>query len=257
MTGGAALGLHRAGFEVTGVDINPQPRYPFSFIQGNAFEQDLSGYDFVWASPPCQAYCALNTMPNLREHKKLIPAVRAMLNEWGGPYIIENVEGAKRELLNPVMICGSMFGLESNGYQIRRHRYFESNISLNVPMVCKHGANTMGVYGAKVRDIAKEKKHYAKPKETRGKPDGVVLPQSWGLEAMGVDWMNIREASECVPPAYSEFLGKQLIKVLMKHNPQPPPASSETLSSGGPVQGAGLWLEMAKEKVWTKTCNSF
>jgi len=209
--GGAAMGLHRAGFDVTGVDVNPQPRYPFRFIQGDAMAQDLTGYDFVWASPPCQAYCALNTMPNLREHKKLIPAVREMLEAWGGPYIIENVEGAKRELRDPVMLCGSMFGLESNGYQVRRHRYFESNIPLDVRMTCDHGTHTMGIYGAKVRDIAKEKRHYAKPKETRGKPDGVVLPQAWGFEAMDVPWMNIKEASECIPPAYSEYLGRQVM----------------------------------------------
>ena len=209
--GGAGMGLHRAGFEVTGVDVNPQPRYPFEFIQGDALAQDLSQYDFVWASPPCQAYCALNTMPNLREHKKLIPAVREMLEAWGGPYIIENVEGAKRELRAPVMLCGSMFGMESNGYQVRRHRYFESNIPLDVPMTCDHGPHTMGIYGAKVRDIAKEKRHYAKPKETRGKPEGVVLPQAWGFEAMDVPWMNIKEASECIPPAYSEYLGRQVM----------------------------------------------
>lgn len=212
--GGAGMGLSRAGFDVFGVDNKPQPRYPFTFIQGDALEQDLSQYDFVWASPPCQAYSALKTMPNRRKHEKLIPMVREMLEVWGGPWIIENVEGAKRELRDPVMLCGSMFGLESNGYQIRRHRYFESNIPLNVPMTCVHGRSTMGVYGDKVRDIAKEKKHYAKPKDTRGGPTGVVLPQTWGLEAMDVGWMNIKEASQCIPPAYAEFLGKQVIAYL-------------------------------------------
>ena len=205
------MGLAIAGFDMTGVDIAPQPRYPFMFVHGDALARDLSGFDFVWASPPCQAYCALNTMPNRREHKKLIPAVRDMLVEWGGAWIIENVEGARRELRDPVMLCGSMFGLESNGYQVRRHRYFESNIKLDVPMSCNHGPRTMGIYGGKVRDIAEEKRHYAKPKETRGKPFGVVLPQAWGLEAMGVPWMNIREASECIPPAYSEYLGRQVM----------------------------------------------
>jgi DNA (cytosine-5)-methyltransferase 1 len=209
--GGASTGLHRAGFEVTGVDIKPQPNYPFRFVLGDALTQNLGQYDFVWASPPCQAYCALNTMPNLRKHEKLIPAVRDMLEEWGGHWIIENVGGAKRELRNPVMLCGSMFGLENNGYQVRRHRYFESNVQLDVPMSCNHGPRTMGIYGAKVRDIAKEKRHYAKPKETRGRPVGVTLPQAWGLEAMGVPWMTMKEASECIPPVYSEYLGRQVI----------------------------------------------
>ena len=72
-------------------------------------------------------------MPNRREHPKLIEEVRDMLTAWGGPWIIENVEGAKNELRNPVMLCGSMFGLESNGFHLRRHRYFESNVPLTAP----------------------------------------------------------------------------------------------------------------------------
>jgi len=209
--GGAAMGYHRAGFEVVGVDIRPQPNYPFEFHQADALEFPLDGFDLIHASPPCQAYCALNTMPNLRKHKKLIPAVRDLLESSGTYWIIENVEGARRELRDPIMLCGSMFGLGSNGYQVRRHRYFESNFPINVPMPCDHGARTMGIYGAKVRDIAKEKRHYAKPKKTRGKPIGVVLPQKWGLEAMGVEWMNIKEASQSIPPAYTEYIGRQLM----------------------------------------------
>jgi DNA (cytosine-5)-methyltransferase 1 len=216
--GGAAMGLHRAGYDVTGVDIQPQPRYPFKFVQGDALAQDLSGYDFVWASPPCQGYCALKTMTNAREHPKLIEEVRAMLTAWGGPWIIENVEGAKNELRNPVMLCGSMFGLESNGFQLRRHRYFESNVPLTAPGPCCHAPKTLGVYGAKVRDIAQEKRHYGQPKETRGKPVGVVLPQAWGFEAMGVDWMKIEEASEAIPPAFSEYLARQTLRVTARLN---------------------------------------
>ena len=217
--GGAAMGLHRAGFDVTGVDIAPQPRYPFKFVQGDSLAQDLTGYDFVWASPPCQGYCALKTMPNRREHPKLIEEVRDMLTAWGGPWIIENVEGAKNELRNPVMLCGSMFGLESNGFQLRRHRYLESNVPLTAPGPCRHARRTLGVFGAKVRDIAQEKRHYAQPKETRGKPVGVVLPQAWGFEAMGCDWMKIDEASEAIPPAYSEHLGRQVMAWIGTANP--------------------------------------
>lgn len=216
--GGAGTGLHRAGFDVTGVDINPQPRYPFRFIQGDALAQDLTGYDFVWASPPCQGYCALKTMPNRREHPKLIAEVRDMLTAWGGPWIIENVEGAKNELRNPLLLCGSMFGLGSNGFQLRRHRYFESNLPLVAPGPCSHAKRTLGVFGCKVRDIAQEKRHYAQPKETRGKPVGVVLPQAWGFEAMGCDWMNIGEASEAIPPAYSEHLGRQVMAWISSAN---------------------------------------
>lgn len=212
--GGASMGLFYAGFEVTGVDIRPQPHYPFRFIQRDALTCELGQYDFVWASPPCQAYSTLRTMPNLRRHEKLIQDVRDMLIAWGGPWILENVEGARRELIDPVMLCGSMFGLGANNYQIRRHRYFESNIQLSVQMTCNHGSKTMGVYGGKARDSAKERRHYAQPKETRGRPSGVVLPSALGLDAMGVPWMTISEASECIPPVYSLYLGRQVMAYL-------------------------------------------
>lgn len=139
----------------------------------------------------------------------LIEAVREKLKASGLPYIIENVFGAPLE--NAVMLCGSHFGLAaSNGYQIRRHRYFESNIPLVNENKCKHGEKTVGVYGAKARDIALEKRHYAQDKSTRGKPIGVVLSKQTAFESMEIDWMNMRELSEAIPPAYTEFLGKQL-----------------------------------------------
>lgn len=232
--GGAGMGLSRAGFTVMGCDIVYQPNYPFPQMTGDALECNLNGWDFVWASPPCQGYCALKTMTNRREHPKLIAEVRDMLTAWGGPWIIENVEGAKNELRNPTMLCGSMFGLESNGFQLRRHRYFESNIPLNAPGPCRHAKRTLGVFGAKVRDIAQEKRHYAKPKETRGKPVGVVLPQAWGFEAMGCDWMNIKEASEAIPPAYSEYLGKQAMKWILENGTAAVPARPESEALKGP-----------------------
>ena len=103
--GGAGMGLHRVGFDVTGVDINPQPRYPFRFVQGDALAQDLTGFDFVWASPPCQRYTmAQNAAKNAHNHPDLVGPVRDMLTAWGGPWIIENVVGAP--LRNPVQVCG-------------------------------------------------------------------------------------------------------------------------------------------------------
>ena len=122
--GGAGMGLHRAGFDVTGVDILPQPRYPFRFIMGDALAQDLTGFDFVWASPPCQAHTAMQHIrKNAHAHPDLIPAVRAKLESWGGPWVIENVKGAP--LRNAVMLCGAMFGL-----RIAKHRYFETSFDL-------------------------------------------------------------------------------------------------------------------------------
>jgi len=150
-------------------------------------------------------------MPNRRTYPKLIPEVRDFLTAWGGPWVIENVEGAKNEMRFPVMLCGSMFNLGSHGYQLRRHRYFESNFPLAAPGPCRHDRKTLGVYGASVRDMAKEKRHYSAPKATRGKPEGVVLPRAYGSSAMGIDWMRHCELVEAIPPAYSEWIGKQVL----------------------------------------------
>jgi DNA (cytosine-5)-methyltransferase 1 len=214
--GGAAMGYHRAGWEVVGVDHEPQPNYPFEFHQDDAMEWlqggrpflvGDQGFDAIHASPPCQAYSALKTMTNARKHPDLIAPVRDFLDAAGLPYVIENVFGAP--LNAALMLCGSMFGLPG----LRRHRYFEMNWSLGeLAPPCHHVGMTVGVYGAKVRNIAAEKKHYAKDKATRGKPVGVVLPHRVGFEAMGIDWMTIGELSEAIPPAYTEWIGRQLLK---------------------------------------------
>lgn len=215
--GGCSEGYRRAGFtEIVGIDIKPQPRYPFTFIQADALRPplDLSRFDLVHASPPCQAYSALNTMSNRREHPMLVEAIREMLQNSGVPWVIENVFGAP--LLSPVMLCGSQFGLTAlDGYSLQRHRYFESSLSLPfLRPACSHGKKTVGVYGAKARDIAKEKRHYSKPKESRGAPIGVVLPKSTAFQAMGIGWMNMEEISEAIPPAYTQWIGERIIESL-------------------------------------------
>lgn len=212
--GGAGMGYHRAGFEVVGVDLKPQPRYPFEFHQADAMTYPLGGFDAIHASPPCQAYCALKTMTNAGEHPELIEPMRGRLQSQAAPWVMENVFGAP--LIAPLMLCGSQFGLRAtNGYALRRHRYFEASFPWPLLMPpCAHECKTVGVYGAKARDIAKEKRHYALPKATRGEPVGVVLPQSVGREAMGVDWMNMDELSEAIPPAYTEWIGGELMRLL-------------------------------------------
>ena len=218
--GGATKGYQRAGFYVIGVDINPQPRYcGDEFYQIDAMRVLNGGTlgaspifhcNAIHASPPCQGYCAMKTMTNSREHPMLIEAVRDALNATGKPWIMENVFGAP--LINPLMLCGSHFNLvSSDGYHLRRHRYFETNFMVLNGQHCRHGAKTVGVYGDKARDIALEKRHYSKPKETRGKPVGVVLRKKTAFEAMGIDWMNMHELSESIPPAYTEFIGRQLL----------------------------------------------
>jgi DNA (cytosine-5)-methyltransferase 1 len=127
------MGLHRAGFEVVGVDVAPQARYPFTFRQGDALTFPLDGYDLIWASPPCQFASVLTPMAHRAKHPNLIPAIRGRLRAAGVPYIIENVAGARAHLVNPTMLCGSMFGL-----QVWRHRFFETSFPVFAPASCNH-----------------------------------------------------------------------------------------------------------------------
>jgi DNA (cytosine-5)-methyltransferase 1 len=189
--GGAAMGYHRAGFtEIVGVDIAPQPNYPFEFIQADALEPpvDLAGFDLIHASPPCQAFTVARTIQG-REHPNLIPETRAMLDEVGVPYIIENVPGAP--IRTDVLLCGSMFGLQSRHGRLRRHRLFE--LSYPGPILVpphQHWGKTISVFGH----------------------GGHVYHgvDNW-REVMGIDWMTRDELSEAIPPAYTEYLGRQFI----------------------------------------------
>jgi DNA (cytosine-5)-methyltransferase 1 len=201
--GGAAMGLHRAGFQVVGFDIEPQPRYPFPFVLQDALTVDLSKFDAVWASPPCQHASALNkgTNRNHEDHPDLIQATRDII-PIGMPRIIENVPGAKA-LSWRVMLCGSLFDPPLG---VRRHRLFESSVLLLPPYgACRHTAFT-GSYrfyehGAwRVRTTAPVYGH-----------GGGKAREQWA-EAMGIDWMTRAELSQAIPPVYSEHLGKQLIK---------------------------------------------
>lgn len=190
-------GLQLAGFHVTGVDLHPQPNYcGDEFHQADALSFPLDGFDAVFASPPCQASCNMRSRWQDREYVDLIPAVRARLARSRLPYVIENVQGAA--LVDPVQLCGSSFGLGVDDAQLRRHRLFESNARL-AGTVCRHRAPTIGVYGhpggSSVRD-------HRQPRHS--------LAQ-WRM-AMGVDWpCTVRELTESIPPAYGEYIGRQLM----------------------------------------------
>ncbi len=193
--GGVSMRLHRAGFEISGVDILPQSHYPFDFIQGDALKAVLRGFDFIWASPPCQAH---SRMCGCREglanqYQDYIPAIRKRLRRWGGPWIIENVVGAPLE--NPIMLCGAMFGLK-----IYRHRIFESNLSLVVPPHSKHMVP------------ASKAGHWREG--TFISVAGHCSPINVARKAMGIYWMNQNELSEAIPPIYSEYLARQVITQL-------------------------------------------
>lgn len=202
--GGAAVGYHRAGFtEIVGVDLVPQPNYPFTFLEADAMTFPLDGFDVIHASPPCQAYSAGARMRNgfAKEHPMLIEPIRERLLETGVPYIIENVPGAP--LRSPTVLCGSQFGLG-----VRRHRAFESN-HLLLSSGCTHSWQdvVVGVYGDHPEDSVIRKGHpaiRARSIEHAG-------------EVMGIDWMATwHELKEAIPPAYTEYIGKQLIRQLQQ-----------------------------------------
>lgn len=206
--GGAGMGYARAGFEVTGVDILKRPRYPFAFIQADALALDLDflrQFDAIHASPPCQFATLLKHAPNGKEHENLIPQTRAMLEASGRPYVIENVEPASPFLVRPQLLCGTMFGLETEGFELQRHRRFETNWPLTVP-ICQHsGRPVVGVYGGHARN--RSKAHGG-----RGTRDVWEKGHKGAAsEAMGMDWATLGGMSEAIPPAYTEFIGRQLL----------------------------------------------
>ena len=199
--GGAAMGYYRAGFDVIGVDNQSQPHYPFTFIQADATDPPLrlTRFDAVHASPPCQRFSQMSKCrPGLADkYPNLLLQTRALLQTLNTPWIIENVPGAP--LHNPIQICGSGLGMP-----LQRHRLFESNFALwSIP--CAHGQNNWNP----------EYKHATGRKRRRVPVIGEWrISQQLQNEAMGIDWMTLKELSEAIPPAYTEHLGHQLIAQL-------------------------------------------
>jgi DNA (cytosine-5)-methyltransferase 1 len=195
--GGAAMGYHWAGFEVVGVDIKPQPHYPFEFHQGDALAYPLEGFDAYHASPPCQFASILTPTDKKANHENLIPATRQRLLATGKPLVIENVKGARKYLSNPIFLCGTMFGL-----RIYRHRYFETNIELPLlNLSCNHFKHPVLISGTHKR--TDQPRFEYKVAECR--------------EASGIDWMTHAELDQAIPPAYTKYIGKYLMQ-LMKEN---------------------------------------
>ena len=186
------MGLHQAGYSVVGVDNISQPYYPFEFILGDARTVNLSGFDFVWASPPCQRYSRMTgCRSNLRDkYPNLIPEIREKLKQWGGEWIIENVVGAPLE--NPIMLCGAMFGLLTY-----RHRIFESNVPLSAPQHPEHRIPT-------------SKAGHWRP-GTFISVAGNCAPMALAREAMGIDWTTRSELVEAIPPVFSKYLANQIL----------------------------------------------
>ena len=198
------MGYHRAGFDVVGVDIDPQPRYPFTFIQADALTLDpafLMSFDAIHASPPCQSYSDLaKRNGNGHMWPRLVEPVRQMLESTGLPYIIENVEGAP--LKNPVVLCGTMFP----PLRVIRHRLFEANFAIEVP---SHGRHPL------VFTHDKRKRHYGMLNQDKSfvqVTGGGNCSIANAKDAMGINWMTKNELNESIPPAYTEYLGIQLLQ---------------------------------------------
>ena len=207
--GGAAMGYYQAGFDVTGVDIAPQPNFPFPFILSDALELDqsfLGTFDVLHASPPCQAYSDLAARNgNADDWPRLIEPVRDMLSATGLPYVIENVEGAP--LVEPVKLCGTMFP----ELRVIRHRLFETNFHLMTPPHISQNKHPL------VHTLDKRKAHYGKTDEWRDYVQvtgGGNCSIAAASEAMGIDWMLKREINEAIPPAYTRLIGEQLVRHL-------------------------------------------
>ena len=202
--GGAGMGYHRAGFDITGVDIEPQPNNPHRFILGDALEYLRAHgheYDAIHASPPCQAYSkALRHMAAPKP--MLIDAVREAMQDTGKPWIIENVVGAPlandSDLFGAhgVELCGSMFGLP-----VYRHRIFETSFPLPRPPACDHSRHAMNPHS-----VAGRQRIY----EAHGRAD----PEKLWARAMGVEWMSRHGARQAVPPAFTHWIGERLATLL-------------------------------------------
>ncbi|KKL24202.1 hypothetical protein LCGC14_2417690 [marine sediment metagenome] len=202
--GGAAMGLHRAGFEVVGVDIEPQKNYPFEFHQADAMTYPLEGFDAYWASPPCQGFSPASLVHRNRGkvYPNLLPGTRERLTATGFPFVIENVPGAP--LHAALRLCGTQFGLG-----VFRHRLFECSVLIPSVVHSKHdgrigdgkyfsiagGAGRWKSWGTVHRNISK----------------GTAA--EW-RQAMGIEWMTRKELTQAIPPAYSEHIGRHLLRAL-------------------------------------------
>ena len=198
--GGAAMGYSRAGFDVVGVDIEPQPHYPFEFHRGDAvdllrlYDPDwlLGPFDAIHASPPCQAYSKVGN--NRSSHPDLYESVRDLLEKTGLPWAIENVE-SKVPYRSGIILCGSMFGME-----VRRHRNFETPFMLMQPQ-CDHRAQ-----GRPVTITGHAGGNESRHSRKASSAEGPIL--------MGTPWMTWGECVQAIPPAYTEFIGGQLLNHL-------------------------------------------
>lgn len=210
--GGAAMGYHRAGFEVVGVDIAPQPHYcGDAFVQADALEyvaEHGREFDVIHASPPCQAYTGLRNVTVARfgackaKYPDLVAAMRAALAATGRPWVIENVRNSP--VRTQFILCGAAMGLP----HLSRHRHFESSILFSAPprCACREQGYTIGVYGARPdgRRVSYRQHRLCRIAQS--------LAEAQAL--MGIDWMTWDEIRNAIPPVYTEWIGHRLQEMM-------------------------------------------
>ena len=192
------MGYHLAGMDVTGIDLHPQPKYPFTFVQADALEYLAAHgheFDFIHASPPCQKWSTITKCGGNNDHPDLIDPVRELLQRSGKPWVIENVPGAP--LRNPVMLCGTMFGLN-----VIRHRNFETSHPVRQPAKCSH--------------VKRVVKHGRRPNRAMhyAAVTGHFSDVEFAQQSMGIKWLGQKELAQAIPPAYTRYLAE----AMMGHN---------------------------------------
>ena len=207
-SGGAGAGYEQAGFDIVGVDLHEQPFHRGAMIRQDVLtlsSRTLRSFDAIHASPPCQAYSQLNrnVHKNTHEHPDLVAATRDLLRESGRPYVIENVPGAPLE--NPILLCGTMF----DEVRVVRHRLFESNVLILVPPHVPH--HHLGVKSGTAAEYDADNLEEGQYLSYGSSPDH--HPSKYARE-MGIDWITGRRAFQCIPPAYTRFIGEQLLRAV-------------------------------------------
>ena len=211
------MGYHQAGItHITGVDIQPQPRYPFEFVQADALTYLAAHsheFDIIHASPPCQRFSYQTKPAAKHQHPDLLTPTAHALRRSGRTYVIENVSGARHILTNPIMLCGTMFGLP-----IWRHRYFEINPPIAALLSpCNHSQPPVLITGVTTRKGVPRKEPTVAQRR----------------QAIGIDWMTTAELDQAIPPPYTEWIATQLITALA-HSPTRPFADSLTQQTQSP-----------------------
>jgi DNA (cytosine-5)-methyltransferase 1 len=197
--GGCAMGYHQAGFDVVGIDNVAQPRYPFEHVVADAMEvlndvTYLRQFDVIHASPPCQHWSKAGGPHKVaKQYPQLIEPTRRALQRAGVPWIMENVRYAP--LIDPIQLCGCMF----DGLNVYRPRLFESSMPLPQP---EHRPHTEPILKMGRKPIPGHRMYIV----------GNFAGVKEGRKAMGIPWMTRDELSHAIPPAYTEWIGHQLLR---------------------------------------------